>query len=530
MAPGGSLTTSQLRIDERILNYLTGVRHIDERLACFVHQVAASENLPESHRSIVRQVISIWRDGQGKRRLPNVQLRGADVTSRSEIAAEVCREMGLGLFSLAANSIPSDPREQLILSRLCEREAILNGDVILVECDDADGSEKAREGSLVQFVERTACLLFVAGRERRMFPRRLTITLDVDPPSTNEQQIMWKERLGPIAAKMNGQIDRLVSQFSLNASMIRTVCDTVLCPPAQDSDDGKYDDTTAALWEACRIIARPQLQNLAQRIEPNIRWDDLVLAVEQKQVLREIALHVKNRLKVYETWGLAAKSPRGLGISALFTGASGTGKTMAAEVLANELKLDLFRIDLSQVVSKYIGETEKNLRSVFDAAESGGAILLFDEADALFGKRSEVKDSHDRYANIEVSYLLQRMENYRGLAILTTNMKEALDQAFLRRIRFVIQFPFPDAAQRAEIWKHVFPDSTPTDGLDAARLAKLSIPGGNIRNVATYAAFLAAESGTPVGMAQVLRAARVEYAKLERPLSDSEIAGWEPRH
>ena len=173
-------------------------------------------------------------------------------------------------------------------------------------------------------------------------------------------------------------------------------------------------------------------------------WDDLVLPEAQKRLLREIAAHVRQRLKVYETWGFGHRSSRGLGISALFAGPSGTGKTMAAEVLANELRLDLYRIDLSQVVSKYIGETEKNLRRVFDAAEDGGAILLFDEADALFGKRSEVKDSHDRYANIEVSYLLQRMEAYRGLAILTTNMKDALDTAFLRRIRFVVQFPFPE--------------------------------------------------------------------------------------
>jgi SpoVK/Ycf46/Vps4 family AAA+-type ATPase len=199
---------------------------------------------------------------------------------------------------------------------------------------------------------------------------------------------------------------------------------------------------------------------------------------------------------------------------------------MAAELLARELSLDLYRIDLSQTVSKYIGETEKNLRRIFDAAEQSGAILLFDEADALFGKRSEVKDSHDRYANIEVSYLLQRMEAYRGLAILTTNMKSALDQAFLRRIRFVVQFPFPDAAQRAEIWRRVFPGQTPTEGLDFARLAKLNLAGGNIRNIALNAAFLAADQGAAVGMTHLLRAAQGEYAKLEKPLSAAEIGGW----
>jgi SpoVK/Ycf46/Vps4 family AAA+-type ATPase len=199
---------------------------------------------------------------------------------------------------------------------------------------------------------------------------------------------------------------------------------------------------------------------------------------------------------------------------------------MAAEVLAHSLRLDLYRIDLSQVVSKYIGETEKNLRKVFDAAEGAAAILLFDEADALFGKRSEVKDSHDRYANVEVSYLLQRMEAYRGLAILTTNMKGALDVAFLRRIRFVVQFPFPDPAQRAEIWRHIFPRAVPTEGLDWERLARLNVAGGHIRNIAMNAAFLAADAGEPVGMRHLLQAARGEYAKLEKPLSDAEIGRW----
>jgi SpoVK/Ycf46/Vps4 family AAA+-type ATPase len=229
---------------------------------------------------------------------------------------------------------------------------------------------------------------------------------------------------------------------------------------------------------------------------------------------------------VYEAWGFASKSTRGVGISALFAGPSGTGKTMAGEVLANELRLDLFRIDLSQVVSKYIGETEKNLRRVFDAAEEGAAILLFDEADALFGKRSEVKDSHDRYANIEVSYLLQRMEDYRGLAILTTNRRDALDAAFLRRIRFMVEFPFPEAAQRAEIWRRIFPQQAPTEGLRIDRLARLNAAGGHIRNIAVGAAFLAADADEPVRMSHVLSATRSEFAKLEKPLAESEIAGW----
>ena len=233
----------------------------------------------------------------------------------------------------------------------------------------------------------------------------------------------------------------------------------------------------------------------------------------------------RQRPKVYEEWGFGGER-RGLGITALFAGVSGTGKTMASEVLANDLQLDLYRIDLSQVVSKYIGETEKNLRRVFDAAEGGGVILLFDEADALFGQRSEVKDSHDRYANIEISYLLQRMEEYRGLAILTSNQRGALDHAFLRRLRFIVEFPFPDAMARAEIWRRVFPAATPVDGLETDKLARLNVAGGSIRNIAMNAAFLAADASQPVRMRDLLHAARTECAKTDKPPSDAEVRDW----
>ena len=235
---------------------------------------------------------------------------------------------------------------------------------------------------------------------------------------------------------------------------------------------------------------------------------------------------MRHQARVYETWGFGRQSSRGLGISALFAGVSGTGKTMAAEVLARELDLDLYRIDLSSIVSKYIGETEKNLARVFDAAEEGGAILLFDEADALFGKRSQIKDSHDRYANVEVSYLLQRMESYSGLAILTTNMRDALDEAFLRRLRFIVDFPFPDLEERARIWERIFPERTPTENLDVAKLARLSVAGGNIRNIALNAAFLAATDEKPVGMAHLLRAAESEYEKVQKALPQSEVRDW----
>jgi SpoVK/Ycf46/Vps4 family AAA+-type ATPase len=252
-------------------------------------------------------------------------------------------------------------------------------------------------------------------------------------------------------------------------------------------------------------------------------WDDIVLPAAETALLRSIADQVGHRSKVYRDWGFAERMNRGLGISVLFAGASGTGKTMAAEILAAHLRLDLFRIDLSTVVSKYIGETEANLRRLFDAAEDGGTILFFDEADALFGKRTEVKESHDRYANIEIDYLLQRMESFGGLAILATNMKSALDQAFLRRLRFVLDFPFPGVPERRAIWQRAFPASTPTAGLDFDRLARLNITGGHVAVIALNAAFQAAQAGTSVTMPIVLNAARIEFRKLGRPINEMDF-------
>jgi SpoVK/Ycf46/Vps4 family AAA+-type ATPase len=356
------------------------------------------------------------------------------------------------------------------------------------------------------------------------------VTHEIPPLNTQDQRLLLEMALGDLAATMNGSIDTVVAQFQLNPTSISGLKAEVVGKlnvsgrPSKPEDAAQFEKI---LWEACRAQARPRMGELAQSIRAVAEWDDLVLPDSQKSVLAEIAIQVRQRARVYEEWGFAARSNRGLGISALFAGPSGTGKTMAAEVLANNLNLDLYRIDLSQVVSKYIGETEKNLRRVFDAAEAGGAILLFDEADALFGKRSEVKDSHDRYANIEVSYLLQRMEEYRGLAILTSNMKGALDQAFMRRIRFMVNFPFPSEAQRQTIWENIYPPETPSQGLEFEKLARLNITGGNIRNIALYAAFLAAEAGTPVRMDHILRAARVEYSKLEKTLTASEIRDWQ---
>jgi SpoVK/Ycf46/Vps4 family AAA+-type ATPase len=232
---------------------------------------------------------------------------------------------------------------------------------------------------------------------------------------------------------------------------------------------------------------------------------------------------------VYETWGFGATLGRGRGITALFSGVSGTGKTMAAEIVAAHVGLDLYRIDLAGVVSKYIGETEKNLRRVFDAAERSGTILFFDEADALFGSRSEVRDSHDRYANVEINYLLQRMEDYAGLAILATNRRAALDPAFLRRLRFVVDFPFPGVDERRRMWERAFPRQADLNGVEYGALSRLELTGGSIRAVAINAAFLAAAEDAPIGMAHLSRAVAREYTKLSKPLGGCDLGIWTAR-
>jgi SpoVK/Ycf46/Vps4 family AAA+-type ATPase len=347
----------------------------------------------------------------------------------------------------------------------------------------------------------------------------------IDKPSPPGQKSMWTKALkSRDVALADGLLDELAEQFHLSAETIATVGASIRasavaspCAPAR---------TAELVWSTCRSLSQPRLEELAERIVPAAAWEDLILPEPQKQTLHQLAAQARFRMTVHQSWGFAARGRRGLGISALFAGASGTGKTLAAEVLAKELRLDLFRIDLSAVVSKYIGDSEKKLKQVFDAAEEGGVLLLFDEADALFGKRAEVKDSHDRYANIEVSYLLQRMESFQGIAILTTTLKSSLDKAFQRRLRFIVDFPFPGPQEREAIWRSVFPAAAPAAGLDLRRLAQLNMTGGCIRNIALNAAFLAAEAGSSIEMRHVLQATRQEAIKAERPLADSEIRGW----
>ncbi len=550
-ASDGVLTQAPLRLDERILHFLVGLDVPDERLVSKLEPLPQPPPLPEPWQKLVHEVALALSRAEGRsigdsagdaagdagseEVSRGLQLCGGDATSRAEIAASAAQQLGIDLLRLSATLLPAPGVELDDLLHRLQREALIAGRGVLLDLEDAGAQADAQRVAAVdRLIAGLGGALLLSGTDRHRGTRPVAV-FDVPTLSTREQADLWRGALST-----NGTVDsprtsfdsgntnlddrdllRLASQFRLGASVVRAT--------AAEVSTATGDDPAVSaqrLWDVCRRQARPKLDGLARRIEPRASWQDLVLPEDALADLREVATQARCRHQVHDVWGWQGKSARGLGLTALFTGASGTGKTLAAEILAADLGLDLYHIDLAAVISKYIGETEKNLERVFDAAEAGGAVLLFDEADALFGKRSEVKDSHDRYANIEVSYLLQRMEAYRGLALLTSNLKSALDPAFLRRLRFVIEFPFPDAAGRAEIWRRTFPAATPTADLDPERLARLHLPGGHIRNIALRAAFLAAEREQPVTMDLLALAARRECAKLELPLTEAQLRGW----
>lgn len=530
--PGAQpLTTSALSADERIVNYVNGLNYLDDRLSSFVAPLdvdTAQFALPPSQQAVVEDILRAWRHAiKAGDSLPLIQLAGPDAASKHLVAAQAVAGLGQHLlYRLPLEMLPTQAAELGTLARLWQRESLLLPLALYLDGQEMDGNapDDGRGGvinALNRFLAHSEGLFLLGVRETWPRLSHVHLALDIDKPTPGEQKGAWEEALQGVEDKITA---RLASQFNLNLHIIHHTARTEL-----DEEAGERDTLSERLWLACRLISRPRMDNLAQRLDTKATWADLVLPDDQLRLLHQIADQVGLRHEVYETWGFAERMNRGLGISVLFAGPPGSGKTMTAEVIANDLNLNLYRIDLSAVVNKYIGETEKNLRRLFDAAEDGGAILFFDEADALFGKRSEVKESLDRFANIEIDYLLQRMEAYRGLAILATNMKSALDTAFLRRLRFVVNFPFPGPAERKRIWQQVFPADVPLQALDYDWLARLNLSGGSIHNIALNAAFLAAHDDPAVGvtMQQILIAARDEFTKLDRPINEAEFR-WQP--
>ena len=513
-AGAGPIHQAPLTVDPRVLHALLGVRGLDERLEYLLQPLADDGGREEETNGAFAEAaargVAHWRRGAPGAAL----LTGARASERAALFQAIRRRSGLDAWTLEAGDLPAaaDAREQL--ARAVMREAAFWPAALYLRTDRLQDAS-----ALDAWLKRISAPIAVDVEPGSAAEKLRGLRLCAPPMNTAERKAVWRSRLGRRAEAMDVSLDRMIEAFPLDAGEIAMTVDAL-------ADEEETPALEAKAWAYCRAAARDSLEGLATLSTSAAGWPDLVLPEGQMAILRQVAMHARHAARVNEDWGFATRYGRGLGLSALFSGASGTGKTMAAAVLAHELERDLYQIDLANVMSKYIGETEKHLRKIFDAAERSGAILLFDEADALFGKRSQVRDSHDRYANLEVSYLLQRMESYRGVAILTTNLQNSLDAAFQRRLRFVAHFPFPEEQSRERIWRGVFPKAAPTQGLDYARLARLAVTGGTIRNIAILAAFLAAEDGEPIGMRHALAAAQTEYGKLDKPLSPSEIRGW----
>jgi AAA+ superfamily predicted ATPase len=375
--------------------------------------------------------------------------------------------------------------------------------------EDLNAGERSRLLEQIDSRPERSVLIGRTRREAQALADRTVLLVELPFPSFGERRAAWERFSGAgsaadVAAKFRLSIEQIVAAAEVSRVAARTRgLDT---PEPADLDLG------------ARHASSSRLGDLAARLSPGYSFDDLVLPERQRDLLRSISAYLRHRDRVLSEWGYERTVARTQGLKVLFAGESGTGKTMAAQVLAAELGLDLFRVDLATVVSKYIGETEKNLERIFTAADGSNAILFFDEADALFGKRSEVSDSHDRYANIEVAYLLQRMELYPGAVILATNFKRNIDDAFIRRLDFVVDFPFPEADDRKKIWRLVLPHAAPvSDDIDLDFLAtQFKLSGGAIRNCSLAAAFRAADENADISMQHLVRAVAQEYGKQGR--------------
>lgn len=526
--PGAQpLITSALGVDEWVMNYIKGSKYLDDRLAHYLSPLEAAEaetGLPPSHRKAVEAIVQSLEHAPLGERLPVIQLLGQDAPSKRLVAWHAAAALGLHLYRMPAALLPQAAAELETLSRLWHRQAVMMPVSLYLDAQELGSaaagqteSQNQPQPPISRFLGRGGGVVFLDTREAWPQLDRASIIQDVSKPTSAEQQSAWAAVLGEAAGDTPEQLS---GQFNLNLSEIQQIAKNAL---SEAGGAGSAESLSEKVWDYCLTMTRPRLDTLAHRLEPKATWEDIVLPQPEIELLRHITNQVRQRSKVYDGWGFRRKMSYGLGVSALFTGESGTGKTMAAEVIANELKLNLYRIDLSAVVSKYIGETEKNLSRLFNAADDGGMMLFFDEADAIFGKRSEVKDAHDRYANIETNYLLQRMESYRGLAILATNMKSALDTAFMRRLRFIVNFPNPGPAERKMIWQKSFPPEVPTEELDYDRLSRFNFAGGSIHSIALNASFLAAQEGTPVTMPLVLKATRLEYTKRGWPYNEADF-------
>jgi len=514
-----------IKIDERVINFLLGFDELDLRIRDFCYIIKPKKSfddliLPEDLNDKLLNMASWY---SGNKLSSKLLFCGPPGSGKKSAAEAICKETGINL--LIVNSKSLFERKFIDTVDLIMREALLQNSAMYIQAFDLLSEDKESKNFLeflLQVLKTFPGMIFVEGNETMEFDKGFInngfIPFSFPLPSYSVRKQIWESCLKDQKLTEEVDLDALAIKFKFSGGQIMDSARTA-CAFAGEKNLASLILSMEDLYKGCKIQSNQKLGSLALKTNPRYSWEDLILPKDTQKHLKEVSGFIIHKGKVHFDWGFEKKLSLGKGLNVLFSGPPGTGKTMAAEVLANEAKLDLYKIDLSIVVSKYIGETEKNLKTIFKEAETSNCILFFDEADALFGKRSEVKDAHDRYANIETGYLLQKMEEYEGVVILATNLSKNIDGAFLRRMRYVIDFPFPDKEQRKKIWKGIFPYEAPlAREVDYEFVSeKLNLSGGNIKNIALTAAFYAAEDSCEIGMSQIIRAARREYIKMGKP-------------
>jgi hypothetical protein len=522
-----SLVVDHVVLHPRIRRYLTYDDRLDEAMASFVELVPPGGDA-DAHPAIATALILLARQCAADAQPMRVHLRGPRGIGKRRLALGVATALGTPLL-VADMSRAADGAADI---RAVLREAWLRDAVLCVRGLDAMERSGRQVDSLrvLEELRSDSGITFIASEDGVQLARVASdfIAIALDVPPAEQRDALWLHALSAYRVESaSGVVGIVADRFQLLPAQISAAAREAAGRLHWARALGGPIEPRDAIVAAARSQSGTELATLATRVDAAIEWDRLIVPVETLEQLRELCERVARRKHVIDDWGFGHRIQYGLSPTALFYGASGTGKTMAAAVVARALELDLYRVNLAGVVSKYIGETEKNLDRIFAAAEQANSVLLFDEADALFGKRSEVKDAHDRYANIEISYLLQRMEAYAGIAILSTNQRRHLDEAFTRRLAFLIHFPLPDVPLRRALWRSIWPCDAPLGAdVDLDRLASaFPLSGGNIKNVAIAAAFLAAsdaESDT-IEMRHVLHAIRREYGKMGKDFEMSEL-------
>ncbi len=527
-----TLLSRSIKVDERIISFLLEFDEIDPRIKNFSTIINSQRTikdliLPENDTALIDTIKWYFQTNN-----PQIFfLAGPYGTGKKTVAEIVSNEFDMPLLIVDSKALLEDGSYEML--ELVLREALLQNASIYFEGFDAvvkDTKSKVSPLSVIKKMDQFPNWIFLSGEQSWeppcVFNNHGFISMDFPLPEAKNRKILWEAFLDGYDLSGDVDLDEIASKFKFSGGQIKDAIFTA----GQIAKSRSDDDLAISLLDlylGCKAQSNQKLSSMAKKIDPRYTWEEIILPNDVKEQLKEISGHVKYRETVYSDWGFNRKLSLGKGLNIFFSGTSGTGKTMAAEIIAREVGLDIYKIDLSSLVSKYIGETEKNLNKIFKEAQTSNAILFFDEADALFGKRSEVKDSHDRYANIETNYLLQKMEEHEGIVILASNYKKNIDDAFLRRLHFAIEFPFPDETLRENIWKNIFPKETPVnDDVDLGFLANFKITGGNIKNIALAATFLAAGSSRIVKMECIIKATKREFQKMGKLCTPEEFGKY----